>query len=244
MDDNLEYKKIKSIKRLKKKQKVYNFNVPGYENYVANGFIVHNCENWQISQQDLQVKSFHYDPLQLVTMAKQSDCDSICMTFNEPTIHYEFLIELGEECHKNDLKFIIKTNAYVEERPWRYICLVADAINIDWKGSEESFYSIAGVKHYVIKDRIRQACNNWAIRFANPHIEISIPLYFSDDKIEEEMEMIGKFISEDLVRPTIPCHLLRVSPSYKYEDFVFNSDNLTMAYLILSKYVKNVYKGV
>ena len=35
--------KIKSIKQVKKKATVYNFHVPKYESYVANGFVTHNC---------------------------------------------------------------------------------------------------------------------------------------------------------------------------------------------------------
>jgi spore photoproduct lyase len=39
----MKVKKIKSIKRIKEKATVYNFHVPKYESYVANGFITHNC---------------------------------------------------------------------------------------------------------------------------------------------------------------------------------------------------------
>ncbi len=39
----MEFKQIKSIKRIQKKTTVYNFHVPQYENYIANGFVTHNC---------------------------------------------------------------------------------------------------------------------------------------------------------------------------------------------------------
>lgn len=39
----MKVKKIKSIKRIQKETTVYNFHVPQYESYVANGFITHNC---------------------------------------------------------------------------------------------------------------------------------------------------------------------------------------------------------
>jgi DNA repair photolyase len=39
----MKVKKIKSIKRIKEKATVYNFHVPKYESYVANGFVTHNC---------------------------------------------------------------------------------------------------------------------------------------------------------------------------------------------------------
>lgn len=39
----MEYKKISKIRRVKGKQTVYNFHVPGPETYVANGIVTHNC---------------------------------------------------------------------------------------------------------------------------------------------------------------------------------------------------------
>jgi|694.fasta_scaffold12037_19 spore photoproduct lyase len=40
---SLEFKKISSIKVIKKTTKVYNFHVPKYESYLANGMVTHNC---------------------------------------------------------------------------------------------------------------------------------------------------------------------------------------------------------
>lgn len=39
----MEFKKIKSITTVQTTQKVYNFSVPGPENYIANDKVVHNC---------------------------------------------------------------------------------------------------------------------------------------------------------------------------------------------------------
>jgi len=39
----LAYKKITSIKKINQKTKVYNFHVPKFESYVANGIVTHNC---------------------------------------------------------------------------------------------------------------------------------------------------------------------------------------------------------
>lgn len=39
----MKFIKIKAIKKIIKKQTVYNFSVPGLENYIANNCVVHNC---------------------------------------------------------------------------------------------------------------------------------------------------------------------------------------------------------
>lgn len=37
------YQKITSIKRVQTETTGHNFHVPGYESYVANGIVTHNC---------------------------------------------------------------------------------------------------------------------------------------------------------------------------------------------------------
>ncbi len=233
MNNNLTYKKIKSIKRIKKTQKVYNFNVPGYENYVANGFVVHNCENHILTQNNNTSGKYFTIP-NIISLAKEKNCQSISMSYNEPTLSYEFLIDLADKCKEEDIPFLLKTNAYVNKEPWKEICKVTSGINVDWKGSEDKFKDIAGVSSYVLQDRIREAYDYGV------HLEVSIPLYYKDDDIEEEMNIVGEFLSS--INSSIPVHILRISPSYRYSDFVFNFDNIEKAKSILSGYMKNIYE--
>ena len=100
------------------------------------------------------------------------------MSYNEPTLSYEFLIDLAFRCWQEDLKFILKTNAFINKEPWKEICQVTEAINIDWKGSEDNFKSITGVNSYVLQGRIKEASG------AGVHIEISIPLYYKDSELK------------------------------------------------------------
>ena len=229
MNNNLEFKKVKSIKRINKTQRVYNFNVPGYENYVANGFIVHNCENHKVSQQGNTKKLNFYPPQKIIKLAKDYNCSSICMTFNEPTISYEFLMDIAEEAHKKDLKFIIKTNAYVNKEPWEEICDVIDAVNVDWKGNKDSYLSMAGAKEYVVLDRIKEAYD------LGVHVEISIPLH--DGIKEEHLEEFGKFISS--LSTDIPLHLLKIYSAFEHKNTT--SDYfIDRAKFILEKYISNI----
>ena len=233
MKSNLEFKKIKSIKRLKKKQKVYNFNVPGYESYVANGFVVHNCENHEISQKCPPDKTTVISPSKLVEIAIDKHCKSISMSYNEPILSYEYLIALAEESASNGLQFALKTNAFVNRDPWKEICARTQAMNIDWKGDYDSFKMITRTNNYVLKDRIKEAYDYGV------HIEISLPLYSFDTELEDYVHKAGKFLS--FVDENIPCHMLRISPSYDYSNFIYNSDEIERAKKILSEYMNNIY---
>lgn len=236
MNNNLEYKKINSIKRVQKKQRVYNFNVPVYENYIANGFVVHNCENQKISQSKSPLNLKYFSAEDIASIAKEKNCESICMTFNEPTISFEYLIDIAVACRKSNLKFLLKTNAYVNEEPWREICAVVDAMNVDWKGCDSQYADITGAKEFVIMDRIKEAYE------AGVHLEISIPLYHSFLEDSRIFFQCGNFLSS--LDEDIPCHLLKVNPAYHFSKYApIDDTSYELAISIMSFYMKNVFMG-
>lgn len=186
------------------------------------------CENHKISQQQLNNNKY-YSISDIIILAKKYNCESICMTYNEPTISYEFLIDLANETHNNDLYFVLKTNGYINKEPWGEICKITDAMNIDLKGSDEKYLNIIGAKEPVVRDRIKEAYNY------KVHVEISIPLFYED--IEDEINDIGKFLSN--IDKNIPCHLLKIYSSYKHNKNTTNKD-IKKAENILKRYMNNV----
>ncbi len=190
------------------------------------------CENHEISQSN-NIEGEYVSISDIIKLAKNKKCLSVSMSYNEPTLSYEFLIDLAKKCNQEDLKFILKTNAFINKELWNEICQVTEAVNIDWKGSEDNFKSITGVNSYVLQDRIKEAYE------AGVHIEISIPLYYKDSELEGEIETAGRFLSS--IDSNITCHLLRISPAYKYNNFIFNSENLEKSKKILSEYMNNIY---
>ena len=98
---------------------------------------------------------------------------------------------------------------------------------------QEKFKYITGVNDYTLQDRILEAYDYGV------HLEVSIPLYYQDNEIEKEMTILGQFLSS--IDEGIPCHLLSIQPSYKYQDFIFNPENMNKAKDILSHYMNNIY---
>ena len=185
------------------------------------------CENHKISQQEHDSK--YYSNNEIISLAKKYNCDSICMTYNEPTISYEFLIDLANESHKNELYFVLKTNGYINKEPWKEICRITDAMNIDLKGSDEKYLDIIGAKESVVRDRIKEAYDYGV------HIEISIPLFYSD--IEDEINDIGIYLSS--IDKNIPCHILKIYSAYKHNKTTTNIE-VEKAKEILGKYMNNI----
>jgi pyruvate formate lyase activating enzyme len=233
MDVNLEYKKIKSIKRIHKKQQVYNFNVPGYESYVANGFVVHNCENTGISAKRDYASGSYFTVEDVLKFAKDKQVNAICMSYNEPTIYYEYLLDLANEAHLNRLPFLLKTNAYINQNPWKKICSSIDAVNIDFKGSAENYKELLGASDYVIYSRISEAIESGI------NVEISIPIY--DGISFKELKYLADFLSER--DRSIGIHLLNVHPTIRCPNQSSTSvKDLQRAKNIFCKKFKNIFR--
>lgn len=192
------------------------------------------CENHSISQVDSVDSGIKKTSSQIIKMAEEHDCQSICMTYSEPTINFEYLMRLGTSCLVDDVPFLLKTNAYINSDPWEAICRLSPALNIDWKGSSFISAAITSTIGIVVENRIKEAIEHGL------HIEISVPLYYSSQQVYQQMAYLGEFLSE--LSPNIPCHLLKITPAYKYLDFIPSNDDIEKAYDILSSYMDYVYK--
>ncbi len=191
------------------------------------------CENHKISQAKVSKGNF-YSPQKIIALAKEHKCPSVCMTYNEPTISYEFLMDVVEEAHSNGLKFILKTNAYVNSGPWAEICSVVDCMNIDWKGNFNSYLEMTGARRDVVFDRIMSACANGV------HVEISIPLH--DGMKEDHLMKFGEKIYNGCLGNhynDIPCHLLKIQSAFRHSNTT-PEEYVSRVKLALGKYISNI----
>lgn len=232
MDKKLEFKKISNIKRIKKRQKVYNFNVPIYESYVANGFVTHNCQNWKVSQQKPE-KIKNLGIAEIVEMAKPYD--AVCFTYNEPTLYYPFINNLANTLSYEGKHLVAKTNAYVNSFYWDRFCESVHAMNIDFKGSEKRHMEMIGIKegtYNVILDNILSAIDDPRV-----HVEISIPVF--EDYSDEDIDPLIDVLSSSVI--SVPLHLLRVFPVNRLSGKPTKKDKLEELKIKLSKYSDRIY---
>lgn len=191
------------------------------------------CQNYEISQVTIGDNAEQFHPFQVVIMALNKECKSVCMTYNEPVVYYEYLLELAGWCRDEGLKFIIKTNAYINKEPWKQICKVVDAMNIDWKGTEREYKEFCGASEYVVEDRIKEAYDSGV------HIELSVPIY-PGNKFGLYNKQMADFVAS--IDDTIPVHLLRIYADYKWEKLMSTTKSeVNMAEGYFSSKLKHVY---
>lgn len=181
------------------------------------------CQNWEIAQvgegtQDAEERiSFarHVLPDELIKMAlelKSKGNIGIALTYNEPLICPEYILDVSELAHKKDLKLALVTNGYATPETAKRVFAVTDATNIDLKAFNQDFYTQVGAPagFATVKKTIEIAME------AGCHVEITtlvIPgLNDSPEDIEKEAAWIAS------LDPEIPLHLSRYHPAYKMTD--------------------------
>ncbi len=194
------------------------------------------CQNWSISQ-DADTATFAITKEEVVARAKKAGSFGIAYTYNEPFIWFEFVLECAEFAKKNGLENVLVTNGYVNKEPLEKILPYIDAMNIDIKSIEDSFY-----KEHCLGKLKPVLENTKRAKEKGVHIEITnliIPtLNDSDKNIAELVD----WISENLEADT-PLHFSRYFPCYKMALPLTPVETLEKAKQIADKKLKYVYLG-
>lgn len=182
------------------------FSIGGWGCNFACGF----CQNWQISQAvNAQAQSFRPDAV--VQAALDQNAPGIAYTYNEPLINLEFVRDCAQLARAAGLFNVLVTNGFVEEKPAAELLPLVDALNIDIKSMDESFYkqqcrgALAPVLRFA-----RQA------RAAGCHVEITSLLIPGLNDSEEQVGRVSAWMAENLGRFT-PLHLSAYHPEYKMD---------------------------
>jgi pyruvate formate lyase activating enzyme len=146
---------------------------------------------------------------QVVDQALANDCRSIACTYTEPTVFYEYALEICQLARRNGLDTVWVTNGYISESPLREIAPCLTAANVDLKGWNEEFYhSIVGGRLQPVLDTLKR------MKSLGIWVEVTtlvVPGYVDDDSVLRE---IARFIRDELGAET-PWHISRFYPNYR-----------------------------
>lgn len=197
------------------------------------------CQNWSISQE----KHFHvkkyFSPEQIVALAKENHCQSIAYTYNEPTIFYPYAKDIALLAQKEGIKNIYVTNGYESSEVIDDMIGVIDAVNVDLKCFNETYYKKElGGKLEIILENLKHFKRNgiW--------IEITTLIVPTKNDSDTELSNIATFIAKEL-GPSTPWHLSAFHPDYHEPHLPRTSfRTLERAYELAKEAgLKNVYIG-
>ena len=168
------------------------------------------CQNWEISQASPEeVYSYDVPPDLAVKKAKEMGARSIAYTYVEPTIFYEYMLDIGLLAKKAGLLNVCHSNGFINPEPLRNLCKVMDAANIDLKGFTEMFYrDLCNGELSPVLETLKM------LKKEKVHIEITnliIPSMNDEMSVVREMCL---WVKKEL-GPDTPIHFSRFYPLYK-----------------------------
>jgi pyruvate formate lyase activating enzyme len=168
------------------------------------------CQNWEISQASPEdVYSYDVPPEMIVKKAKEVDAHSVAYTYVEPTIFYEYMVDICQLVKKAGLLNVCHSNGFINPEPLKYLCKVMDAANIDLKGFTEAFYrDLCGGELNPVLETLK------TLKKEKVHLEITnlvIPTQNDDLSVIREMCL---WVKKELGADT-PIHFSRFYPLYK-----------------------------
>ncbi|MFH1860838.1 MAG: AmmeMemoRadiSam system radical SAM enzyme [bacterium] len=166
------------------------------------------CQNWHISQEGVPTQQV--SPEDIVKYAKKHNSIGVAYTYNEPSIWYEYVLDTAKMIKQEGLKNVLVTNGYINEQPLLELLPYIDAMNIDVKSIEDSFYQeiCGGVRLNPVLNTVKLSKKNgcW-IELTN----LVIPtLNDSSHQINNLIDLISEEIGN-----SVPLHFSRYFPNYK-----------------------------
>lgn len=192
------------------------------------------CQNYHISKKNplgsTQMESKNFiSPERLIEIALENKCQGTSISFNEPTLLFEYSLKVFKLAKEKDLYNTYVTNGYMTEDVLRdLVDSGLDAMNIDIKGDADM------VQKYCGADVENVWRNATLAKSLGVHIEITTLLIHELNTRDPIIKNISKRIFNDLGEDT-PYHLSRFFPQYKSIDHGLTNPTPL-------DYLKNAYK--
>ncbi len=171
----------------------------------------------------------------ILKFAGAKDSLGIAYTYNEPTIFYEFMYDTAKKAKERGLKNVMITNGFINKEPLKDILPLIDAMNIDLKSMENSYYkNFCGGSLSPVLDTIKRASGK-------THIEITTLIIDDENSDEDEVYRLSKFIAG--INKDIPLHLSKYYPSNRMTKAQTKTETLIGLRNIAKKNLNYVYIG-
>lgn len=193
------------------------------------------CQNWRISQ-ETDINTMDLPPKKVLERA--SDCDGIAYTYTEPTIFYEYARDTAKLANKKGLFNVFVTNGVIEEKPLLEISEHVQAVNIDLKSFDNSFYQkiCEGKLDWVLESIKKYKESGVWVELTN----LIVPGENDDPHLIKKMcEWIVENVGND-----VPVHFTQYWPQYEMDKPPTSTEQVKTAKRIAEKSgIKFVYAG-
>jgi len=169
------------------------------------------CQNFDISSVKPPVKDgMHIPPEELVNMALRREDRGLCASFNEPTMQFEYTLDVFRLSREKGLHNTYVSNGYMSRKALEMLAGSGlDGIKIDIKGDERVYREVLGVNYEVPWRNVELA------KMLGLHVEV---VFLVVTGISDDENVLRDVIDRHLKHagPDTPLHINRYFPAYKY----------------------------
>ncbi len=199
------------------------------------------CQNWHLSRTlPDEARGLSIPPGELVELAVRQGDEGICVSFNEPTLLFEYSVEAFEEARRRGLYSTYVSNGYMTLEALKALREAGlDGLKVDVKGGEAEYKRFNNARADVVWRNAREA------KAMGVHVEVVYLVVTgatdSEDLIRETVERHLKELG-----PEVPIHFTRYYPAYRYHKPPTPVEKLERAYElakregVLFPYIGNV----
>lgn len=189
------------------------------------------CQNWTLSKSLPNPYNAHYVPPEtLVKIALKNKDEGLCVSFNEPTLLFEYSVDVFKLGRKKGLYACYVSNGYMTLDSLKMLHNAGmDGLKIDIKGDKEVYEKyISGANVEVVWRNAREALK------MGFHVEM-VFLIITDVNDDENTihEIIERHLKE--LGPDVPLHFTRYYPAYEFHNPPTKVETLEMAYKMARK---------
>ena len=176
------------------------------------------CQNWDLSQSPKgaggRIVGSMVTPEEVARRAVDERCRVVAFTYSEPTIFYEWALDVARATAEHGMVNAFVTNGYMNAEPLRHIRPWLHAANVDLKAYSDSTYrrligASQGMGPVLDTLRLMKELGIW--------VEVTTLVIPGVNDSPEELGRIASFIAGDLGRET-PWHVTRFHPDYRFTE--------------------------
>lgn len=172
---------------------------------------------------------------ELVRAAKESGSVGIAFTYNEPIVNLEFVRDAAFAFRAAGMANVLVTNGYILPGPLAEILPLVDAMNIDLKAMDPSFYRrLCGGELEPVLETIRTCARA-------THVEITNLLVTGENDSDDAIRQVVAFVAG--LDPKIPLHFSRYFPAHRFVAPATPPERIEAALRIGRASLAHVYAG-
>ncbi len=169
------------------------------------------CQNWDMSKaRKMDRLQDEAPPDKVAQAAKQYGCRSIAYTYNDPTIFFEYAVDIAQAARELDVKSVAVTAGYIHGTAREQFFRHMDGANVDLKAFSNRFYQdLCNAELAPVLETLEYIASE-----TNCWLELTTLLIPGENDAENELEEMTQWVVEHL-GPDVPMHFTAFHPDFK-----------------------------